>query len=343
MRRGKMGSDLPIVDLNLLNGEGSTHDEEVQRLAAACRDVGFFCLTEHSIAAGTLAELEVASRRFFALSESDKAEIAMSRGGLAWRGWFPVGGELTSGRSDCKEGIYFGADLPSDDPRVAAGWPLHGANVWPSRVPELRGAVTAFMSQAADTAALVMQALAECLGLDRGYFASGLTEDPTVLFRIFHYPASSSTDAGWGVGEHTDYGLLTLLAQDDCGGLQVRVGEEWVEVPPTPGLLVCNLGDMLERLTGGHFRSTPHRVLNRSGRSRLSFPFFFDPGFDATITPLPSRAVLGDDPRGRWDGDSVLAADGTYGEYLVRKVSKVFPELARSEVSRGASQLRRPS
>lgn len=336
-----MRGQLPILDLNLLNGRGAARDEEVQRLLTACRDVGFFLLTGHSIAASSIADLEVASRRFFSLTEGEKAEIAMSRGGRAWRGWFPVGGELTSGRPDRKEGIYFGADLPSDDFRVAAGWPLHGANLWPSTVPELRGAVTAFMSQACETAALVMAALAECLGLEPDYFATGLTKEPTVLFRIFHYPASSSPHAGWGVGEHTDYGLLTLLAQDDCGGLQVRVGEEWVEVEPTPGLLVCNLGDMLERLTGGYFRSTPHRVLNRSGRSRLSFPFFYDPGFQAMIAPLPSRAVLGDDPRGRWDGDSVLVADGTYGEYLVRKVSKVFPELARSEVSRGASQQRR--
>jgi isopenicillin N synthase-like dioxygenase len=131
----------------------------------------------------------------------------------------------------------------------------------------------------------------------------------------------------WGVGEHTDYGLLTLLAQDDLGGLQVRaVDGSWIDVDPTPGALVCNLGDMLERLTGGRYRSTPHRVRNTSDRGRLSFPYFFDPSWDATVPTLP----LDDAPlpaAGRWDGSDVTAWEGTYGDYLTAKVSKVFPQL----------------
>ena len=83
----------------------------------------------------------------------------------------------------------------------------------------------------------------------------------------------------WGVGEHTDYGLLTILRQDDTGGLQVKSRSGWMDAPPIPGSFVCNIGDMLDRLTRGMYRSTPHRVLNMSKRSRLSFPFFFDPEF----------------------------------------------------------------
>jgi isopenicillin N synthase-like dioxygenase len=149
-----------------------------------------------------------------------------------------------------------------------------------------------------------------------------------MLFRIFHYPPSGSAE-NWGVGEHTDYGLLTLLAQDDNGGLEVKTPEGWIDAPPIPGALVCNIGDMLDRLTGGAYKSTPHRVKNTSGRSRLSFPFFFDPGFEARIVPQPGQAAR-DDSGERWDKANVHDFAGTYGDYLLSKVSKVFPDLARS-------------
>ena len=172
--------------------------------------------------------------------------------------------------------------------------------------------------------------MAVSLGLDPEYFAAGYTRNPTVLFRIFHYPPTPP-DAGaddWGVGEHTDYGLLTLLAQDDNGGLAVRTSRGWIEAPQLPGTFVCNIGDMLDRLTGGYYRSTPHRVRNVSGNERLSYPFFFDPDFDAEVPPLPEvarRAGSGGPPR--WDGQDLRAFTGTYGDYLVSKVAKVFPQL----------------
>ena len=105
----------------------------------------------------------------------------------------------------------------------------------------------------------------------------------------------------YGVGEHTDYGLLTLLRQDDVGGLTVRTRDGWVDAPPVPESFVCNIGDMLDRATGGYYRSTPHRVrLNASGRDRLSFPLFLDPDFDARIEPI--RPPEHDDRETRWDG-----------------------------------------
>ena len=123
-----------------------------------------------------------------------------------------------------------------------------------------------------------------------------------MLFRIFHYPPQPADDDGWGVGEHTDYGLLTLLAQDANAGLQVRTPGGWVDAPPIPGTFVCNIGDMLDRLTGGYYRSTPHRVRNLTGRERLSFPFFFDPDFTAEVPPLPGRPGSTTAAGPRWDG-----------------------------------------
>jgi isopenicillin N synthase-like dioxygenase len=212
---------------------------------------------------------------------------------------------------------------------VAAGLPLHGANLFPDDVPELKPAVLAFIDEATRAAHAIMEGVALSLGLDAQYFRRTYTARPTLLFRVFEYPASPAGEEGWGVGEHTDYGLLTLLAQDENGGLRVKTPQGWIDAPPIAGTLVCNIGDMLDRLTGGLYRSTPHRVRNVSGRSRLSFPFFFDPGWDAEIVPLPAHANARDDSGERWDRANVHAWKGTYGEYLLGKVAKVFPELAR--------------
>jgi isopenicillin N synthase-like dioxygenase len=303
--------------------------EVAEQLQAACRERGFFYVTGHGIRAELLDELADASAEFFALPLADKLEIAMERGGSAWRGYFPVGAELTSGRPDRKEGLYFGTELPVDDPRVAAGVPLHGGNLFPRQVPRLRPLVLAYLDALTTAGQAVLAGIALSLGLDSGYFATGYTADPTILFRIFHYPPSPARTEDWGVGEHTDYGLVTLLAQDDSGGLQIAAPEGWIDAPPLPGTLVCNIGDMLDRLTGGWYKSTPHRVRNLSGHGRLSFPFFLDPGFTAEIPPLPDLAAAADDGRRRWDGQDLRAFTGTYGDYLLGKVSKVFPQLGR--------------
>jgi isopenicillin N synthase-like dioxygenase len=329
-------ASLPLIDMRALQGNDPAARREVaSALARACETFGFFYLIGHGVRPETLATLERQSRAFLALPKNEKMEIAMARGGWAWRGYFPTGGELTSGLPDLKEGVYFGTELPPDDPRVQAGWPMHGANLWPSRPTELRPAVETYMEEATRAAVLLMQGVSLALGLDADYFERAYTSDPTILFRIFNYPASApddvGTEASWGVGEHTDYGLLTLLAQDDLGGLQVRTPQGWIEAPPIPGALVCNVGDMLERLTGGRFRSAPHRVRNVSGRDRLSFPLFFDPNFAAPMRPLPSTVIeagrVETDRAQRWDKASVHAFEGTYGDYLLAKVGKVFPDL----------------
>ncbi|THD58955.1 2-oxoglutarate and iron-dependent oxygenase domain-containing protein [Phenylobacterium sp.] len=333
-----MSDTLPVIDMEPLFAGSEERVLVAGQIAAACEAHGFFYLVGHRIAPTVLRDLEAESRRFFALPQAAKMAIGMARGGRAWRGYFPLGGELTSGRPDLKEGLYLGTELPPDDPRVRAGLPLHGANLWPPELPGLRAAANAYMAAATTAAAVLMQGVSLSLGLDADFFARTYTGDPTVLFRIFHYPASgpAGTDwrGSWGVGEHTDYGLLTLLAQDRHGGLQVKTPGGWIDAPPIEGALVCNIGDMLERLTGGRFRSTPHRVRNLSGQDRLSFPLFFDPDFRAHMHPLPVAAVdaarIEADRAERWDRASVHAFEGTYGDYLLGKVAKVFPQLTEN-------------
>ncbi len=326
-------SALPVIDVApLVEGRPSTACLGVAgQIQAACRERGFFYVSGHGVPAELLGKLHAASAEFFGLPLQDKLEIAMERGGRAWRGFFPVGAELTSGRPDLKEGLYFGAELSADDPRVRAGMPLHGSNLFPRQVPQLRDLVLSYLDALTGLGQAVLRGVALSLGLDAGYFATGYTADPTILFRIFCYPPSPPQPDGWGVGEHTDYGLLTLLAQDENGGLQIAAPEGWIDAVPIAGTFVCNIGDMLERLTGGWYRSTAHRVRNLSGRDRLSLPFFLDPGFTAEVPPLPERAAGGDDGRRRWDGQDLRAFTGSYGDYLLDKVSKVFPQL-RSDV-----------
>jgi isopenicillin N synthase-like dioxygenase len=324
---------VPLIDIApLFRDDHDAHRHVAAELDSACRQDGFFLITGHGVSGDLMRNLEAASRAFFARPEAEKEQIAMSHGGKAWRGWFPLGGELTRGRPDGKEGIYFGRELPVDDPRVQAGLALHGPNQFPPEPANLKPLVLEWLDAMTALGHTLMAAIGEGLGLGADWFRTNLTADPVELFRIFTYPPNWS--GGWGVAEHTDYGLLTILMQDDCGGLQVRTTADdreivWHEVEPIPGTFVCNIGDMLERMTGGRYRSTPHRVANSSGRQRVSFPFFFDPSWNARVRALPlaDGRVDHETDTARWDQASVFDFDGTYGDYLTAKVARVFPGL----------------
>jgi isopenicillin N synthase-like dioxygenase len=296
---------IPVIDLS-----------SPAAIGEACRRHGFFYLTGHGVPDELQERLEEQSREFFAQDTATKLKIRMELAGAAWRGYFPVGDELTSGKPDRKEGLYFGVES-------APGRPLHGPNLFPW-LPGFRETVLEYMAAMTGLGHKLMAAIAVSLELDADYFATRYTTDPFTLFRIFNYPPGDGTS--WGVGEHTDYGLLTILKQDTSGGLQVKSQDEWLAAVPIPGTFVCNIGDMLDRLTGGRYRSTPHRVIGTRTADRLSWPFFFDPNFDADIRAIGER-VLADDQDTRWDRASVHEFQGTYGDYLVSKVSKVFPHL----------------
>lgn len=324
-------SQIPVIDIGPLVGDGGDRRGVADAIGRACRESGFFYVVGHGVDSDLQAQLTAQAQRFFAEPPENKMKIAMERGGRAWRGWFPVGAELTSGRPDCKEGIYFGAELDALDPRVRAGTPLHGPNLFPEQ-DGFRATVLAWLGAMTQLGHTLMGGIALSLDLPEDWFAARYTADPLVLFRIFNYPAipRGGDDPPWSVGEHTDYGVLTILLQDDAGGLQVKSRGGWIDAPPVPDSFVCNLGDMLDRMTGGLYRSTPHRVRNAAQRDRLSFPFFFDPNWNAEVRPIPGCEVARDDRDERWDRASVHEWRGTYGDYLLGKVAKVFPELKRA-------------
>jgi len=317
---------LPVIDLSLTEGAEPWRDHVAAQVDWAASEFGFFYVVGHGIDLGSIDTLYRLSRAFFAQEDSAKQAIRMALGGRAWRGYFPVGSELTSGQPDLKEGLYFGEELSDDDPRVRAGMPLHGRNLFPG-LPGFSESILEYMRALTQLGHRLMASIGRGLKVGEDYFVDHFTSDPTILFRIFNYPPSSEHTQG--VGAHTDYGLLTILSQDDIGGLQIRYGDRWIDVPPVRGSFVCNIGDMLERLTSGRYTSALHRVVNRSTQQRLSMPFFFDPRFDAKLASLPNVGPVVERPgvRERWDGINLRDVQGTYGDYLIGKVSKVFPEL----------------
>src|SRR6202034_2055349 len=145
--RGSAG--LAVLDVFPLAGDApaTARAAVARQIQAACRERGFFYVTGHGVPADLLNQLAAAASEFFALPVADKMEIAMERGGRAWRGYFPVGAELTSGRPDLKEGLYFGTELTAHDHRVRAGVPLHGANLFPRQVPRLGPLVLAYLEE----------------------------------------------------------------------------------------------------------------------------------------------------------------------------------------------------
>ena len=325
-----MRPDLPIIDIAPLVARSDQQLVVAHQIHDACRQSGFFYITGHGVSERLLQQLDRLSRKFFALDIAEKMRVRMALAGQAWRGYFPLGDELTSGKPDLKEGLYFGEELPEDDRRIQEGLPMQGQNLFPSEPVGLGKVVLEYLDTMNTLGHHLMRGISLSLGLDESYFHDAFTSNPLILFRIFHYPHQEiPTSKQWGVGEHTDYGLLTILKQDSAGGLQIKSKAGWIDAPPLEGTFICNIGDMLDRLTRGYYRSTPHRVLNKSGKGRLSFPFFFDPGFDARLepVPLPEGHAFEEDMERRWDGQSVHDFEGTYGDYILGKVGKVFPGL----------------
>jgi isopenicillin N synthase-like dioxygenase len=312
-------SQIPMIDLApFLRGTAAQRAEVARRIGDACRNIGFFYIINHGVPETLIAETFAESKRFFALPPETKAEVAIERS-ACHRGYFSTGGEnldpakqRTTG--DLKEGYKIGRDLGPDHPLVRANTPLHGPNQWPD-LPGWREIMTAYYDAMEALGREMLHAFALSLNIPEKNFDGWLTAPMTTLGPL-HYPPQRGhiTEAQLGAGAHTDYGCLTLLAQDDAGGLQVRNGAgQWLDAPPLPGSFVVNIGDMMERWTNGVFTSTPHRVINISGRERYSLPFFFDPDFYTPVSCL--ETCLGDGPK---------FPPTTAGQHLLDKINASF-------------------
>ena len=228
-----------------------------------------------------------AARDFFHLPAEVKAGV---KANARHRGWHALGGALMEGakHSDRKEFFSIGLELPEDDPAVLAGEALRGPNQWPDFAPALRPAMGAYYDAMFGLGGRLLRAVAVSLGLEEGFFAPRYRKPLQRTQAIFYPPQSvGAEEEVYGVAPHTDFGCITLLWQDGNGGLQVRERQSgaWIDAPPLPGTLVVNVGDLLGRWSNDRFASTPHRVVNRSGRERMSIATFHDPDFGAVIDP----------------------------------------------------------
>lgn len=282
---------IPRLDLSRLDLAG---------LRAAARDVGFFYLTGHGVDADLLGELVNVSRRFFALPEPDKLAIEMVNS-PHFRGYNRVAWERTRGAPDWREQIDIGAERPALPRSVdLPPWSrLQGPNQWPDALPELRPLVLRWQQAALEVLIRLLRAFALALGQAEDAFLPLLGNEPHHMVKLIRYPGRDTTGSDQGVGAHKDSELLTLLLQDDIGGLQVETAAGWVDVVPQPGTFVVNIGELLELASDGYLRATLHRVVAPpAGTERVSVAFFLGARLDATVPLLQLPAPLAAQARG---------------------------------------------
>ena len=290
---------LPIIDLgSSREGDGVSLTRIVAEVGAASRGVGFFYVVNHGVDQELIVKAFAQSRDFFALPVADKRTLAIetiggNRGysGLLHEALDPARGP------DMKEAFNVGFELAADDPELLAGAPFRSLNAWPG-VSGFRETLLSYYDACAGLGARLHRAFASDLGLSRDFFDDKF-DRPMATLRLLHYPAPpSGSEPQTGAGAHTDYGNLTLLATDDVGGLEVRTrAGQWIEAPVVPGAFIVNIGDCLMRWTNDIYVSTPHRVVNRSGRERYSIAFFLDPNPDARVAAIPSCVPAGESPK----------------------------------------------
>ncbi len=303
---------IPVIDIAPLRDGGDAAGVAAALLAAS-RDLGFIYVSGHRIPGAVIAAAREAAYAFFRAPAADKKRYAISD---RHRGWLAPGGARMQDDigTDLKESFLWG--YQDSDGNAPADHPLRGPNQWPDFVPGIERAAIDFFAQADRVARDLLAGFALGLGLEADFFLRNCRL-PLSRASFVYYPSEDpqSEAPRFGVGPHTDFGVLTVLCQDQNGGLQIQnYAGDWIEAPPIDGTLVVNVGDLLERWTDGAFRSTPHRVVNTSGRERLSLVLAFDP-----------------DPETRIDARDIYGADYpakqaaiTCGDYLIARFARAF-------------------
>ncbi|MES0809025.1 2-oxoglutarate and iron-dependent oxygenase domain-containing protein [Roseibium sp. SCPC15] len=282
--------EIPVIDLEPLVSSAADGLETVsESIGRAAREIGFFYVKNHGIDAGFIEKTFVAARTFFSQSHDFKMDLTKDFFKTN-RGYVPMEGENLDPTkpSDLKEAFNIGLDLAADDPRILNGEPFRAVNQWPE-LPGWREELLEYFDAVWDLGRKMHRAIAVDLGAAPDFFEDKL-DAPLATLRLLHYPPQSETvQLGQiGAGEHTDYGNITILLPDSVGGLEVRRRDGvWLKAPNIDGTFVCNIGDCLMRWSNDIYVSTPHRVINSSGRERYSIAFFLDPNPDAIVSCLP--------------------------------------------------------
>jgi isopenicillin N synthase-like dioxygenase len=305
---------IPIIDIaSLHEGTASGARDIARQLLEAAETVGFFYIRNHGIPRDLIARTDAIARRFFALPLEEKQKVKVA----PWhRGYIKVGEAkmYDTAKIDLKESFIWGGEVAADGAETKGESKLRGPNQWPSSLPEMRVTLNEYFDAANQCGRVLFRAFAANLGLDLDHFTQQF-DRPIARGALVFYPPQPPDlgDDQFGVAPHTDYGCLTLLYQDPIGGLQVQGRNgEWVVAHPVEDTLVINIGDLMARWTNNQFKSTPHRVINRSGRSRLSIAVFVDPNYETVVTPTCR------------DGEPPLYEPVTCGDYIVSRFDASF-------------------
>ncbi len=303
-------SEVPVIDVAPLR-DGTDPAGVGAALARAATEVGFLYVRNHGVDAALVERARRVALEFFRLPDEAKREAGTNR---FHHGYLKPGSTkmYDEAKLDLKESFNWGIELDGPEPTN----PLIGPNVWPAALPELRASVYPYFEAASACAEDLLRGFALGAGLDAEHFIRH-RDRPVSRGSLQYYPPPPDGVAQdqFGVAPHTDFGVLTVLCQDEVGGLEIqRHDGGWMAMPPIPGTFVVNVGDLLHRWSNRRYRSTVHRVINSSGRERLSLVLAYDPNFE---TLVDSRAFCA-------PGEPPHDAPITCGDYLLWRFGKAF-------------------
>ncbi|MEN9995251.1 MAG: hypothetical protein RL462_27 [Pseudomonadota bacterium] len=310
-----------VIDLTGALKEGGHASAMVAaQLREAAMQSGFFYVKHHGVQPDLVQTQFELAKKMFELPVKRRQELSIKHSPIM-RGFEGLGEQTLDAamKPDLKESFYCGMDWPQDHPYVKAGYQTYGPSQWPSEIPDAKLQCEKYIAAMNQLSQRIMQLLALSLNLPENYFDASCVE-PMVTLRMARYPAHPeyADERTFGAGAHTDWGAITVLAQDAHGGLEVQMpGGEWVEASPIEGCFVVNLGDMIPRWTNGLYHSNPHRVRNRfsGGKPRYSIPFFYEPEYLARIEAVPGTVQMGEVPR---------FASCTAGEHLREMYERTY-------------------
>tara|TARA_B100001179_G_scaffold102111_1_gene72520 strand:- start:756 stop:1736 length:981 start_codon:yes stop_codon:yes gene_type:complete len=294
--------EIPVIDISPLIGPQDNPKslrKTAKEIENACKNIGFFYVKNHQIPQNHLDAVILVMQEFFNLPEEEKMKIHIGNSDV-FRGYTPLGKELTNAKYDWHECVDFGLDLEPNHPEVIAGNQLLGPNQWPENQPNFRKALERHWDLMILLGRRITEGLAMSLGFDKKKFARFMNKSHSFM-RISNYPPygkDQEENVGDGIGAHIDYGFLTILLQDNIGGLEVKNADnEWVSAPMIPGTFLINIGHMIQRWTNDYYKATVHRVIPPKHETRCSLPFFFEPNFDAIVVPLDTFCSKNNPPR----------------------------------------------
>jgi isopenicillin N synthase-like dioxygenase len=286
---------IPVIDFGpAFRGEPGGLAAVATEVRRASEAVGFFYLAGHGVPAAVIDAAFAASREFHALPPAEKARLALNENNIGYLAPNQsIQGASTvhrATRPNYNESFFISHDRAPDHPDVVAGTPLRGCNQWPEGHASMRAAMVAYFKALEAVGERMLPALARALDMPAGHFAPFFSNEAHINLRFLHYPPQDTDDdEQFGQGPHTDNSFITILARTEVPGLAVRLPSgAWLSPRLIPGTFLVNLGNMMKRWSNDRFLSTPHGVLNDSGRDRYSIAFFYSPNVAATIECLPS-------------------------------------------------------